>query len=1216
MEDLDCPSVDQWKAFLFGEVSNDLGESLRQHLEACSRCEVVAQELDQLEDPILEAVRRGAAVTVDLSGATDGHARPESTPDVEKPAKLPEQLGGYTILAELGRGGMGVVYKAKHLQLGRVVALKMILSGAHARPTDLARFQTEAEAIARLQHPNIVQVHEVGEHEGKPFFSLEFCAGGSLDQKLKGTPLPPVDAARLLETLARAMQAAHEKNVIHRDLKPANVLLAENGTPKITDFGLAKKLDDAGQTVSGAIMGTPSYMAPEQAGGKTRELGPACDVYALGAILYELLTGRPPFKAATAMETVKQVVSDEPVPPSQLQPKTPRDVETICLKCLHKEPGKRYATAANLAEDLRRFQVGEPIKARPVGGMERTVKWVRRNPALAAVGLVLFVATTVSAYFAADASQQTTQARIDKEAANRTGRELEKSNAELLQSQEGLRKSNDLLVTSTARGLMRLLGTQVQLNGTLPPLSDPEIDALWQLASSEDERLGVRFVEQALRGPVTTRQLKDRARYALHAAVRLDSARRTRVEELLGKCLGAEGITPGQREHVALVLAHFEIEDSALAGRVGQVLTEAMTRTTNPYALEELAQGLSGVAGRMEPKEAATVCGRAVVSISLAMTRTTKSDAAWRQLPQGLSALAARIEPKEAAEAAASLTMAMTKTTNLDALEALARSLSALAARMKPKEAAAVCGRATASLRLAVTKTTDSNALRHLAEGLSALAARMEPKEAAESAASIQLAMSKTTEQYAWHFMVPGLSALAARMEPKEAAESAASIQLAMSQLAMSKTTDLYALHFMAEGLSALAARMEPKEATAVCGQAAASIRLTMSKTTDPIALLLLARGLPALAARIEPKEAAESAAFIQLAMSKTTEPGALGQLAEGLSALAARMEPKEATAVCGQAAASIRLAVTKTTDANALGYLARGLSALAARMEPKEAAESAASIQLAMSKTTDPYALYVLAEGLSALAARMEPKEATAVCGQAAASIRLTMTKTTDPSALHVLAEGLSALAARMEPKEAAAVCGQAAASIRLTMTMTKTTDPFARFALQYLAQGLLALAARVESKEAAASREQAATAICLAMSSKTTVPDASQRQAQMLSMVLLREDSSRLKQRGQGVAGVIGPLSSRPESILVAGVLLQPALEPLPPPLPAQTLVDLLKHPFYVGEAQRVVLDQLARHYNHSFGDQWDFVRFAREQNLDLDLTSPPRRPDPVRR
>ena len=290
---------------------------------------------------------------------------------------------GYVLLGVLGRGGMGVVYRARQEQLGRLVALKMILAGGHAGPVELERFRAEAQAIARLQHVNIIQIHEVGEHNGLPYYSLEYCPGGSLEKKLAGTPLPPREAADLVEVLARAMHAAHQKGVVHRDLKPANILLAEDGTPKITDFGLARQLDVAGKTATGAIMGTPSYMAPEQASGKVKEIGPACDVYALGAILYECLTGRPPFKAALPLDTMMQVIRAEPVSPRQLNAGIPVDLETICLKCLQKEPVRRYVSAEALAADLRRFRGGEPILARPVGRIERTAKWVRRNPAVA-----------------------------------------------------------------------------------------------------------------------------------------------------------------------------------------------------------------------------------------------------------------------------------------------------------------------------------------------------------------------------------------------------------------------------------------------------------------------------------------------------------------------------------------------------------------------------------------------------------------------------------------------------------------------------------------------------------------------------------------------------------------------------------------------------------------------------------------------------------------
>jgi serine/threonine-protein kinase len=289
-------------------------------------------------------------------------------------------IPGYEILGELGRGGMGVVYKARQTGLGRAVALKCILSGQHAAPAELARFRSEAQAVARLQHPNVVQVYEVGEHDGVPYFSLELCEGGSLADRLRGTPLPAREAAQLVATLARAVQAAHTCNVVHRDLKPANVLLSADGTPKVTDFGLAKRLDvETGQTQSGAIVGTPSYMAPEQAAGRTREVGPAADVYALGAILYECLTGRPPFKGETPFDTLMQVLEREAAPPRLLNPHITRDLETVCLKCLEKDPRRRYPGVAALAEDLERYLRGESISVRSVNVLDRLARALERS---------------------------------------------------------------------------------------------------------------------------------------------------------------------------------------------------------------------------------------------------------------------------------------------------------------------------------------------------------------------------------------------------------------------------------------------------------------------------------------------------------------------------------------------------------------------------------------------------------------------------------------------------------------------------------------------------------------------------------------------------------------------------------------------------------------------------------------------------------------------
>jgi serine/threonine-protein kinase len=287
---------------------------------------------------------------------------------------------GYEVLSELGRGAMGIVYLARQGALNRVVALKMILAGGHAGQAERRRFLAEAEAAASLDHPGIVRIHDYGTWGELPYCVLEFCPGGTLARRLVGKPLPPREAARLLEQVARAMQAAHERGIIHRDLKPGNIFLAADGMPRVGDFGLARRIEGgAGLTQTGAVLGTPSYMAPEQARAQ-KDVGPAADVYALGAILYECLTGRPPFLAATLHETLLQVISDEPAEVRRLNPNVPRDLETICHKCLGKDPKNRYASSKALAEDLRRFLADEPISAQPVTWIERVSKSIKRRP--------------------------------------------------------------------------------------------------------------------------------------------------------------------------------------------------------------------------------------------------------------------------------------------------------------------------------------------------------------------------------------------------------------------------------------------------------------------------------------------------------------------------------------------------------------------------------------------------------------------------------------------------------------------------------------------------------------------------------------------------------------------------------------------------------------------------------------------------------------------
>ncbi len=367
------------------EVCSDFPELLPEVRERWWRIRRLEAELDTLFPPEREIAAR------ETSEAPGG-------------ADLPH-IAGYEVEALLGRGGMGVVFRARHLRLNRVVAIKMAISGSYAAPQERDRFQREAEAVAALRHPHVVQIYDVGDAEGRPYYAMEFVAGGSLAARAK--PATPREAAALVIPLAEAMQAAHDAGIIHRDLKPANILLEEDGTPKIGDFGLSHRIDDNSRlTLNGAVIGTPNYMAPEQAAGDPESVAPAVDVYALGAILYELLTAQPPFRGKTPAETVRHVVASDPMPPTSLNPKVPRDLEIVCLKCLSKDSARRYSSAERLGADLRRFLDGEAIEAKPEGRAARMWRRIRRSPGwYAMLGCIVLLAGAlagVGVWIAAD----------------------------------------------------------------------------------------------------------------------------------------------------------------------------------------------------------------------------------------------------------------------------------------------------------------------------------------------------------------------------------------------------------------------------------------------------------------------------------------------------------------------------------------------------------------------------------------------------------------------------------------------------------------------------------------------------------------------------------------------------------------------------------------------------------------------------------------------
>jgi len=416
-----------------------------------------------------------------------------------------KSFGDYEIIEEIARGGMGVVYRARQLSLNRVVAVKMILSGALAGDSERRRFRTEAETAARLQHPNIVAIHEVGEHEGHPFFSMDFVEGQSLAEIARHQPLPATRAARYLKTIAEAVQFAHSRGVLHRDLKPSNILIDQNDQPRITDFGLAKQLDDHQQstlhhqlTITGEVLGSPNFMPPEQAMGCARDVSSVSDVYSLGAVLYQLLTGSAPFAAKTITQTLRLVVETEPVAPRLLNPVAPRDLETICLKCLAKEPRRRYESAQALADDLGRFLEDRPIAARPVGLAEKTWRWCKRNPALAAsfaAGLMLLLTIAIGSPIAIW-SVQRERLRAEKNAdqAQRMTK-LESEHRAVAEERELVTRRNlydvDMRLAQLAFNVDDRQGTMMLLDRNRPQagqidLRNWEWRYLWQLCRSDE----------------------------------------------------------------------------------------------------------------------------------------------------------------------------------------------------------------------------------------------------------------------------------------------------------------------------------------------------------------------------------------------------------------------------------------------------------------------------------------------------------------------------------------------------------------------------------------------------------------------------------------------------------------------------------------------------------------------------------------------------------
>jgi aminoglycoside phosphotransferase (APT) family kinase protein len=1104
---------------------------------------------------------------------------PRPTPDTVAPLRqdngLLPRITGYEVEAVLGQGGVGVVFRARNLRLGRPVALKMLRAGAYAGPTELARFQREAETVASLSHPNIVQIYEVGDHEGQPYFTMEFVDGGNLAQKLTATPPPVRWAAELVASLAEAVAVANGVGIVHRDLKPANILLTADGTPKISDFGLARRLEgENALTWTGTAVGTPSYMAPEQASGTAGPVGPSADVYGLGAVLYELLTGRPPFRGGTALETFRKVLADQPIPPSRLNTLVLRDLETVCLKCLQKEPQSRYSSAAALAEDLRRYLFGQVVLARPVGDVERVGKWIRRNPAVASLSatavLALVGGTVVSLLFARQAGQKadiaTQQASELKEQAIELASQTRAAKEYAREAEENLKKRDRTFLA----GLMIPVGRNP--NQLLFPLDATEAEALHQLRGATPD-LRMQFLETAFGDPRSVLRVGRRADWVAQAIVGCDRGLRSDVASLVARRIQEPGESSELKFTCARLGVALNLNDRVWAEQSADAFLVALRDPKiEQVDFPVLAEGFAAVCERLPPTQSADRAASAL-DICFRSLRGKDRTSNYSSHSQAIVSIGPLLDEAAARRAAGELTTFLCESGyNQHHMVPFSQALLAVCRRLPPGDGAAYFNR---SIDFILERRTSSSIERartnytNIAGALGALSIQLEPDRASRAADALLTMLSDSylvgTYKYEYISDRPLAKALT---QVAEHLDAPASLRVVESLIGALRNADNIITNQddLKPTLSALIRRLD------AAGSARAAELLTAAARDPKTSLLvrtLFPEALAALVGRISPDQATalETAAIDSLVQGLTETKGRSSSLVPPVAlrgylgqALATICKRPGATG-CTQAADALGAAIRdRETPLVALPDLATALMVVSAQLPPKDSAAR-------MKKTLD--LMDTLWEARTAFQERGS------------------------------IAEAMVAAWTCLEASAAAARAQQIAAYLEDALLDSRSTKED----MIRLAPALAAVYKHVRPAEGSGRKHTVADIVSAMMNKTQKLATAHLFNSQVLTLLCPHLDSAGAVRTADAILTIVdtppifpntpGPIPLQfptafmdliqPNDVLLKQVSLR---------LNERELQHLLDHPLAVGRHQRVILDVLGGAKNRSFRTTWDYL------------------------